>query len=43
MILQDEDNLFRKKPLAAEWAFPEKLENIDDYDWENAAFLKRIW
>lgn len=42
MIIQDEGNLFRKSPLTAEWAFPETLESIDDYDWEDTAFLKRI-
>lgn len=44
MILQEEEDIFmEKKHKTAEWAFPERLENIDDYDWENTSFLKRIW
>lgn len=43
MILREEgDSLMIKKQRTAEWVFPEKMDNIEDYDWENTAYLKSV-
>lgn len=44
MFLREEGPLDAvKETKAAEWVFPERLESLDDYDWEYTAFLKRVW
>lgn len=43
MRLREEDDTTRKKKgKTAEWVFPQEMEEIEDYDWENTRYLKKI-